>query len=73
MKKRKEFYIGDLVLVNPHMPRHTRQAALIVGKSRPDFVNRGENPYYKVQFCGEESPDERWIPTALIGRHEHMR
>ncbi len=67
MIKDKEFYIGDLVLVNPHLPRRSRHPALVIDKSRPDFVDPLANPYYRVHFCGEEAPDERWIPSTLVG------
>ena len=68
MNESGEFYIGDLVILNPHEPREKQHAALIVAKSRPDFVNRGENPYYKIQICGEDAVDERWLPGCLVGK-----
>ena len=66
MNKRKEFYIGELVVINPNSPRKDQLPALIIGKIRPDFINIDENPYYKIQVCGDDTPDERWIPSSLI-------
>ena len=73
MNRKSEFFIGDLVIVNPGDISDADVMALIIGKSRPDFVNLRENPYYKVLFCDEETPDERWIPATLLGGIEYRR
>ena len=59
---KSKFNVGDLIAIE-----NTFLMGLIIAKnSDRRHEPLGNNHFYKIQFCEDDTPDQRWIPEETL-------
>jgi len=58
----KQYKVGDLVTI-----QDTSYFGMVIDR-RPEYRDAALNFMYKIHFCGEDEPDNRWLFEDALER-----